>query len=183
MDAVKRPGYQGANHEHLIPTGKRRVDPKCRCRGEPEPGVIGGVPDDDHNPVPQLPAGLEPFLHKNGSNTLALMFQAYGKRCKGNCRYVGIFRINRYRGKENMPDNLVIIHGNEREIGNIVSVIPEGADKPGFAILAECLEIYVENGGYIRREFRSDKKRIHPVLWVAQVQEGKYRGLKKIRYG
>ena len=164
MDTVKRPGYKGAHHEHLIPAGKRRVDPECRSRGEPEPGVIGGVPDDDHNPVPQLPAGLEPFLDKDRPNTLALVFQAYGKRCKSNRRYMGIFRINRYRGKENMPDNLVIIHGNEREIGNIISVIPEGADQPGFAILAEGLEINVKYGGDICRYFRADKKRIHPDL-------------------
>lgn len=164
MDTVKRPGYKGAYHEHLIPAWKRRVYPECRSRSEPEPGVIGGVPDDDHNPVPQLPAGLEPFLDKDRPNTLALVFQAYGKRCKSNRRYMGIFRINRYRGKENMPDNLVIIHGNEREIGDIVSVIPEGADQPGFAILTECLEINVKYGGDIGRDFRSDKKRIHPDL-------------------
>ena len=164
MDAVKRPGDKGTNHEHFIPAGKRRVDAQYRCRGEPEPGVIVGVPDHDHNPVPQLPAGLESFLNKDGSNSLALMFQAYGKRCKGNRWYMGIFRINRYRGKENMPDNLVIIHGNKREIGDIVPIIPEGADKPGFAILAEGLEINVKYGGDICRYFRADKKRIHPDL-------------------
>jgi len=113
MDAVKRPGNKGAYHEHFIPAGKRRVDPQWRCRGEPEPGVIGGMPDNDNNPVPQLPAGFEPFLNKDRSNTLALMFQTYGKRCKGNSRYVGTFRFNRYRGKEDMADNLVIIHGHK----------------------------------------------------------------------
>jgi hypothetical protein len=122
------------------------------------------VPDHDHNPVPQLPAGLEPFLDKDRSNTLALVFQAYGKRCKGNGRYLGIFRINRYRGKENMPDNLVIKYGDKGETGDIVPVIPEGADKPGFAILAEGLEINVKYGGDICRYFRADKKRIHPDL-------------------
>lgn len=153
MDAVKRPGNKGAYHEYFIFAGERRVDPECRCRGEPEPAVIGEVPDHDHNPVPQLPAGLEPFLNKDRSNTLALMFQAYGKRCKGNRRYMALFRINRYRGKENMPDNLVIKYGNEGEIGDIVSVIPEGADKPGFAILAEGLKINVKYGGDICRYF------------------------------
>jgi hypothetical protein len=47
---------------------------------------------------------------------------------------------------------------------NIVSIIPEGTDKPGFAVLAECLEINLKNCGDISRNFRSNKKRIHPVL-------------------
>ena len=113
MDAVERPGNKGAYHEHFIPAGKRRVDPQGRCRGKPEPGVIGGMPDHDNNRCPNARAGLEPFFNKDGSNTLALMFQAYGKRCKGNSRYVRIFRFNRYRGKEDMTDDLVIIHGHK----------------------------------------------------------------------
>jgi hypothetical protein len=164
MDAVKRPGNKGAYHEHFIPAGKRRVDPQYRRSGEPEPGVIIGVPDHDHNPVPQLPAGLETLLDKDGSNTLALMFQAYGKRRKSNSRYVGIFRINRYRGKEDMPDDLAIIHGNEREPGDSISIVSEGTDKPGFTVLAERLKIDIKNCRNIFRDFRSDKKRIHPDL-------------------
>jgi len=164
MDAVKCPGNKGTCHEHFIPAGKRRIDPQYRRRSKPEPGVIGGMPDNDYNPVPQLPAGPEPFLNKAGSNTLALMFQAYRKRCKSYSRYVGIFRINRYRGKKNMSDNLVVINGNEREPGDCISIIPEGPDKPRFTVLAKGLEINVENFGNIRGNFRSNKKRIHPVL-------------------
>ena len=55
MDAVERPGNKGAYHEHFIPAGKRRVDPQGRCRGKPEPRVIGRVPDHNNDPVPQLP--------------------------------------------------------------------------------------------------------------------------------
>jgi hypothetical protein len=120
--------------------------------------------DHDYNPVPQLPAGPEPFLNKAGSNTLALMFQAYRKRCKSNSRYVGIFRINRYRGKENMPYNLVLKNGDKREPGYGISIISEGPDKPRFTVLAKGLEINPENFGYIGGNFRSNKKRIHPVL-------------------
>jgi hypothetical protein len=164
MDTVKRPGNKGTYHEHFIFAGKRRVDPQCRRSGEPEPGVISGVPDHDHNPVPQLAAGPEPFLNKARTHTLALMLLTYGKRCKSNSRYVGMIGFNRYWDKEYMPDNLVFIHGNEREPGDIISIISEGADKPGFTVLAECLKIDSKNCGNISRNFRSDKKRIHPVL-------------------
>jgi hypothetical protein len=47
---------------------------------------------------------------------------------------------------------------------DIVSIMTEGADEPGFTILAESLKINLINCGYIGRNFGSDKKRIHLVL-------------------
>ena len=84
---------------------------------------------------------------------------------------MSVIRFDRYRDKENVPDNLVVMHGNERKSADKVSIIPEGADKPGFAVLAECLEINLKNCGDIIRNFGSDKKRIHRVLWDAPVKE------------
>jgi hypothetical protein len=164
MDAIKRSGNKGACHEHFILAGKRRFDPQYCGSGKPEPGIIGRVPDHDHNPVTQLPARPEPFFNKAGSNTLALIFGTYGKRCQSNSRYVGMVGFNRYRDKEDMPDNPVFMHGNEGELVDIIPIIPEGADEPRFTVLAECLEIDLKNGGDICRNFGSDKKRIHPAL-------------------
>ena len=51
---------------------------------------------------------------------------------------MSVIRFDRYRDKENVPDNLVVMHGNERKSADKVSIIPEGADKPGFAVLANA---------------------------------------------
>jgi len=173
MDAIERPGNKGACHEHFILAGKRRFDPQCRGRGEPEPGVIGRVPDHNHNPVPEIPACPEPFFNKAGSDTLALVFEGHGKRCQGNSRDAGMVRFNRYRDKKNMPDNFVFMHRNKRESGDIIPIIPEGANQPGFTVLAECLEIDVKYCRDISRKFRPDKKRVHPDLLATKVHEGK----------
>jgi len=164
VDTVKRTGYEGTSHEHFLLAGKRGINPKDRCRGEPEPWIITRVSDYNDDPVSQLPAGPKPLFNKTRSNSPTLVFRTYRKWCKGNGRYACIFRFDRYRSKEDMTDNFVIVHGNKRESGNIIPVLPEGTDKPGFAVLAECLNIDIDNGGDIFRDFRSDKKRIHPVL-------------------
>jgi len=76
-----------------------------------------------------------------------------------------------------MSDDLVFMHSDKRETGNIVTIIPEGADEPGFAVLAECFEINIENCRDIFWNFRSDKKRIHPELLGGKLKEGDDRGL------
>ena len=53
MDPVKSPGNKGTCHEYVIFTGKRSFNPRYRRWCEPEPGVICGMPNYDHNPVPQ----------------------------------------------------------------------------------------------------------------------------------
>jgi hypothetical protein len=164
VDPVKRARNKGTCHEHFILAGERGIDPKDRGRGKPEPGVISRVPDNDDDPVSQTPAGLKPFFNKTGSYAPALVFREDRKRRKGYGRYTPLFRFYCHRGKEDMSDNLSFMHGNKREPGDVVTIVPEGTDKPGFAVLAECFGIDIDNGGDIFRDFRSDKKRIHPVL-------------------
>ena len=100
MDAVECPGNQGACHEHFVVAGERCFDPQYRGSGEPEPGVIGRVPDHDHDPVPELPARPEPFFNKAGSNTPTLIFESYRKWCKGNSRRLIILRFDQLPGQK-----------------------------------------------------------------------------------
>ena len=63
-----------------------------------------------------------------------------------------------------MPDDPVIMNRNKGKIRSEISIITQGINEPGFAILREGIIVHGENIRYIERCFRADKKRSHHFL-------------------
>jgi len=171
---VESTGLQGEGHEGLIRAGERGGDAPLAGRGKPEPGIIARMANDDDNPMPEPLALFEPFFDKSAADAHALVILVHGKRSKGNRRGLSLTGNDGNRGKEDVPDDPVIVNRNKGEERIEIPVIPESVHEPGFAILCERLRLHVKNGRDISRKFRPDKIGIHPVLFAGWTDKGMY---------
>jgi len=169
--------FQAQRHERFIRAGERCVDAPLAGSGEPEPGIIAGMTDHDHDLLAQPPAFIEPFLHERSTDAPALVILVHSKRGERCCGNRGVFRIDRDRAEENVADDGVVMHGNKGEIGIDFSVFAQGIDKPGLAILGECLAMHIEDRTDLTGRFRADKKRIHLYLLGAGSDKGMCRAI------
>jgi len=167
VHAIERTGHQFDSHECLIRAGEGCSDAKIPGSGEPESRVISRMADHDHGTVPEMAAGIESFVEKGSTNTLALERRVNTQRgqCTGrNAFLCCIGRFDGDRREEHMPDDPVIMNSDKRKIRGKIPVIAQGIDEPGFAILRECIIVHGKNILDIDRGFRADKKRSHLFL-------------------
>ena len=116
------------------------------------------MPDNDDDPVPEAPALCEPFFDEGRPDPLALEVLVNREGCEGERCGLGSVRDDRDMGEEDMADDPVAEHRDEREFGIVLSFLPECIDKPGLPVLPEGFFIDRENSIGIRRLFGADKK-------------------------
>jgi len=114
--------------------------------------------DNDNDPVPEAPALSEPLFNESRPDPPALEVLMYREGRKGKTCGFGSLRDDRDWGEQDMADNPVAEHRDERERGIECSVTPEGIHEPCLPILPECLFIDLKYSIGIRRLFQADKK-------------------------
>ncbi len=72
-------------HERFIRAGERCVDAPLAGFGEPEPGIIAGMADYDHDLLALPPALIEAFLHERSTDAPALVILVNAQRGERGC--------------------------------------------------------------------------------------------------
>ena len=102
-------------HERFVRAGERRMDAPVPCEGKAKPRVISRVADHDHDTVAETPALAEPFLHKGGADTHALVILVDRERGKGERGGLASVGNDSDRREKDMADNPVAMDCDERE--------------------------------------------------------------------
>jgi hypothetical protein len=130
------------------------------------------VADHDYDTVAEAAAFGKSCFNQGTPDTHALVILVNAKR--GECERRGLYRFGDDSDwtEENVPDDPVVVHSNEREIRVDVAIVPQGIYKPGFPVLCKGLEVDLEYGRGILREFRSDDIGIHLPIYDGWPDKG-----------
>lgn len=169
---VERTGRERQRHKSLVRAGKRGKDPELACNSKTKLRIIRRVADNDNDPVPKALAFLQSLFYQGCTDPKALEVLVNGEGGKGEGGSLRPVRDYRDRREKNVPDDPVTVDSHERELVQVVPVISQGIHEPGLAILAERLEIDLENSVCILGSFLPDDKGVHPFLLDGRADKG-----------
>lgn len=150
----KRPGLQLHRHKRFCWHVVLAPEPKLLGRLKAKTGIVPRMAQDHDNLGAPLLAGLKPlaYQHRADASPLVLGKYSHGRQSHRSNRSPCRFQFN--GAKEDMPDDLALRLGYERQLW--IRCAPQGIDELGLGYLPKGALIDLVDGEVIRRGFRSD---------------------------